>query len=136
MKNSMFAPGELNKITQESADTINKSFEDKIKSLTTVSDDVIEAIYQNITVAGSNINYNSMVNFNKYNQMVWNDMIADMVKISETYPETIFLVKVYESVNGLNSTFYFKNGKMQYNPVIKQGNQFDSKFCENRIVEV
>lgn len=100
---------------------------DESKELENVcSDDVIETIYQNITVAGSSINYNSMVNFNKYNQMVWNDMIADMVKISETYPETIFLVKVYESVNGLNSTFYFKNGKMQYNPVINQVNQFDS----------
>lgn len=102
---------------------------DESKELETVcSDVVIETIYQNITVAGNSINYNSMVNFNKYNQMVWNDMIADMVKISETYPETIFLVKVYESVNGLNSTFYFKNGKMQYNPVQNQVNQFDSKF--------
>lgn len=102
---------------------------DESKELETVcSDDVIETIYQNITVAGSNINYNSMVNFNKYNQMVWNDMIADMFKLSEIYPDTIFLVKVYESLNGLNSTFYFKNGKMQYNPVQNQVNQFDSKF--------
>lgn len=31
MKNSMFAPGELNKITQEATDKTNKSFEDKIK---------------------------------------------------------------------------------------------------------
>lgn len=44
MKNSMFAPGELNKIAQEAADKTNKSFEDKIKSLTTVSDDVIKEI--------------------------------------------------------------------------------------------
>lgn len=102
---------------------------DESKELETVcSDVVIETIYQNITVAGSNINYNSMVNFNKYNQMVWNDMIADMFKLSEIYPDTIFLVKVYESLNGLNSTFYFKNGKMQYNPVQNQVNQFDSKF--------
>lgn len=102
---------------------------DESKELETVcSDDVIETIYQNITVAGSNINYDSMVNFNKYNQMVWNDMIADMFKLSEIYPDTIFLVKVYESLNGLNSTFYFKNGKMQYNPVQNQVNQFDSKF--------
>lgn len=102
---------------------------DESKELETVcSDVVIETIYQNITVAGSNITYNSMVNFNKYNQMVWNDMIADMFKLSEIYPDTIFLVKVYESLNGLNSTFYFKNGKMQYNPVQNQVNQFDSKF--------
>lgn len=44
MKKTMFAPGELDKIAQESADKTNNSFEDKIKSLTTVSDDVIEAI--------------------------------------------------------------------------------------------
>ncbi len=44
MKNSMFAPGELNKIAQDSADKTNKFFEDKIKSLTTVSDDVIKEI--------------------------------------------------------------------------------------------
>ena len=44
MKKPLFAPGELNKIGQVSADTINKSFGDKIKSLTTVSDDVIKEI--------------------------------------------------------------------------------------------
>ncbi len=44
MTKPLFAPGELNKIGQVSADTINKSFGDKIKSLTTVSDDVIKEI--------------------------------------------------------------------------------------------
>jgi len=44
MTKPLFAPGELNKIAQVSVDTTNKSFEDKIKSLTTVSDDVIKEI--------------------------------------------------------------------------------------------
>lgn len=44
MTKPLFAPGELNKIAQASADTTNKSFEDKIKSLTTVSDDIIAEI--------------------------------------------------------------------------------------------
>lgn len=47
MKNTMFAPGELKKIAQESAEKVNKKYELEIKSLTSIPEDTIKAICPN-----------------------------------------------------------------------------------------